>query len=261
MRLIGSVLWLIKAISLLRNWPVVMANAVQLRADSDLEYALRNGMRYRAWAGTLSIHVVNVLFEVVGRDAYGLRELDRDVEVIVDIGAHIGAFSVCAARKWPTAKLYAYEPVPENYGYCRGNLRANHVLNATIRNLGVASSAGTRTFHLSESSPGDHSIYTATGKAVQLPVVSLNEILASVGSENIDLLKMDCEGAEYEILMSVDNETLNRIERITMEVHVVSGGTRQELVSKLNRSGFSVRHGTKDGVSMLYATRVRRPSG
>jgi hypothetical protein len=78
-------------------------------------------------------------------------------------------------------------------------------------------------------------------QTLEVPSTSLDAIFAEREIEQCDLLKMDCEGAEYEILFAASDDTLRRIRRIVLEYHdwVVPFGHR-DLARMLRERGFEV---------------------
>jgi len=78
---------------------------------------------------------------------------------------------------------------------------------------------------------------------IRVSAVTIPEIFAENGLERCDLLKMDCEGAEYDIIYNCPSEVLGRIERIAMEVHGGPGAGQNidALEVFLRESGFATR--------------------
>jgi hypothetical protein len=84
----------------------------------------------------------------------------------------------------------------------------------------------------------------AADGAVTIECTTLDRIIAEQGLETIDLLKMDCEGAEYEIFYQASDETLARIQEMRIEYHVLEGPdeTPDRLAAFLADKGFRVTH-------------------
>ena len=94
------------------------------------------------------------------------------------------------------------------------------------------------------------------------PVKSLRRMLDENGVDRVNYLKCDCEGGEYEILRSLDDETWARIDKIALEFHEYAPGQhRGELIELLERHGFQVEvqkswfEYTFMKYGMLWATR------
>jgi len=88
---------------------------------------------------------------------------------------------------------------------------------------------------------------------------SLEDFFLDQDIDRVDLMKMDCEGAEYEILFGVSERTLARIDRLIMEYHDVGEGRNHHaLVAFLVKSGFVVRRVENlvhPNLGYLYAAR------
>jgi FkbM family methyltransferase len=219
------------------NWPTFLANYTGLSHRGGT-YRLRNGMRLSDEEGLLTGTIAVVFL----RKHYGTF---RDKSVIVDIGANIGVFTLYAAAQCPEARIYSFEPVPKNFACLRRNVASNR-LEGRIRtfNLGVAATSGKRTLHLS-SSPL-HSVFDseADTESLEIECVTLPEILSSNGLDRIDLMKMNCEGAEYEIFYSAPDDCLLKISEIRMEFHNMDAEENnvEKLIGFLERKGFRTTH-------------------
>jgi FkbM family methyltransferase len=152
-----------------------------------------------------------------------MREAERDYNtdalaldensVIVDIGAHVGVVSMTLAKRHG-CRVYAYEPQPENYRRLLENIALNGLGHLIIPHpYAVTGDGRDVTISHDERNSGGGSIYKGTGEWVKS--VTLPDILAEVGGR-IDLLKIDCEGAEYEIFEGAD---LSGIKAIRAEFH------------------------------------------
>lgn len=145
--------------------------------------------------------------------------LPSPLKVVVDIGAHIGGTAVLCAKLG--AKVYAVEPDPENFELLLENISLNGVEdNVLFQNVAVGGKSGTRSLRKNESNSGGFGFFTAIDKPtseVEVQTVTLAEVLEDL--EYVDLLKMDCEGAEYEILFEADESLFDKIGQISMEMH------------------------------------------
>ncbi len=167
---------------------------------------------------------------------YHLDELTFEPgDVVIDVGAHVGVVSCYLAKKWPGITVYAFEPIPANYDRLVRNIKANGLTNIAAHNLAVTDDG--RTLVLSgdpDMNTGHYSAYAERGATTLVcDSVKLADVTAS--TPHIALLKLDCEGAEYEILHSLGRE-LGKVNALAMEVHenariVDTFGTGANLVS------------------------------
>jgi FkbM family methyltransferase len=142
-------------------------------------------------------------------------------DTVVDIGANIGVFTIYAAtRTRKQNKVYAFEPFPINFEALQQNIRANRLNNVIPCKLAVSVQSGTELF---TDSTDDWRLkivaLIATEKYIEVPSIILEDLMDQNHLEQIDLLKMDCEGSEGIILRSTSRSYLQRIRNISMEFH------------------------------------------
>lgn len=179
--------------------------------------------------------------------------------LIVDIGAHIGLFSLYASALNQNVKILSYEPEEENFKNLKENLKQNHIQNVTAKNLAVAGKEGIATLYISEDShnhsldknakgirPGANSCSRHStgndncflGRKVQ--ATTLDKILSTHAV--CDLVKMDCEGAEFEIVSSAQPETLKKVKRFFIEYHEYTEGNSAQTIKRiLEKNNFKVQ--------------------
>lgn len=151
---------------------------------------------------------------------YRLQDIElQPGDVVVDVGAHVGVVSCYLAKKFPQARVWAFEPNPANFERLIRNLDANGCVNVFAYPDAITSDG--RDLELR----GDHTINTGSYGAWSagpevVPVRSrrLYDIWTMEGWGRIALLKLDCEGAEYEILRGLGSR-LDHVTRLVMEVH------------------------------------------
>lgn len=171
----------------------------------------------------------------------------QDGWTVLDIGAGLGDFSILAAHGYPNNQVYAYEPFLESFTLLNRNLAANRVGNVQVFQQAIGRT-GSLVLDLSGDEPLQ--IQSRQGQAleseriersVEVTSLALNEVFVQNGLQRCDLLKMDCEGAEYDILLNAKPEALQRIQRLVMEYHDdIDGHRHAELVDFLKEQGFQV---------------------
>jgi FkbM family methyltransferase len=247
----------------------------------------RRARLFRLFRAGNQFEVNNVVVPIVFQDEYQIEDLRFDPrDIVVDIGAHIGVFSYLCYIQGSRA-LYCYEPGKRNFHLLERNLGflpGVHLFSAAVwrsdtegspdlilsvdpdlENTGmnsVLASGHVVEFwnqHLLPSSGGD-----------RVASVPLDAILERF--DRVTLLKLDCEGSEFPILLT--SRQLHKVERIIGEVHEldaevmelldphsrVPGYTTyrvEDLVAKLEPLGFHVR--TRGGRPHLYYFDARRP--
>lgn len=171
-----------------------------------------------------------ILREVIASDGYGLLSLKAagmEPQIIVDVGAHIGAFAGWAKAQWPNALVICIEALFENmlllqsntrdvenvqchYGALLGTVPSHHVRLHSFR-LNPVSPENTGSSRM--ALPGE--LYDEV-----VPALTLGEVLHQHRVDRIDLLKLDCEGAELDLLRAAaDSGLLSCIGVIRGEWH------------------------------------------
>jgi FkbM family methyltransferase len=201
-------------VSTVKNWWPFTLNYIGL-ANSTRIYQLRSGLRIHT-DEAVDAATIAVIFI---KDDYGTIAPDS---IVVDIGANIGVFALYAAHTAPGSRVYAYEPMPKTFAVLQKNITDNQFTERiTSYPLGVAATVGTRDFYLTDGSPFN-SLYEqsrSTGHTVTITTTTLSAILEDNQLEKIDLLKIDCEGAEFEILYATPPHIFAKITEIRLEYH------------------------------------------
>jgi FkbM family methyltransferase len=177
-----------------------------------------------------------------GKEKYSIKKSDT----IIDIGAHIGFFTIKAAKKATEGKVYAFEPFSKHFQLLEENVKQNNLSNVKIFNEAVSDKQGTTTFYYTmNGDPGDTSLYVVNPEKEhyqeEIKTFSLDELFEREQINKCDFLKLDCEGSEYKILYNASDKTLNSIEKIVMEWHKFSDDHNvNELADFLKEKGFNV---------------------
>lgn len=118
---------------------------------------------------------------------------------ILDIGAHKGYFILYARALNASVPIYAYEPEEQNFRALKEHIAMNRVEGVVAKNAAVAGEEGTVILNVSEDSH-NHSLVVDPGmmKHQKVSAVTLERVLVKMGG--CDLIKMDVEGAEFQIL-------------------------------------------------------------
>jgi FkbM family methyltransferase len=184
--------------------------------------------------------------------------------VIVDIGAHVGVFTAWAATQYKGLRVVALEPSSRMCAALRENVAASRLNDVTIVQAACGAGAGEAALY-SRGAEGMNSLYQKDnyGSAFRaletVQVVTLDEVFRRFAIERCALLKLDCEGAEYDILFNAADVTLARVERIAMEYHVgLAPGSPEALRDFLDGRGFTVRYSPLADEEGGYLHAVRR---
>jgi FkbM family methyltransferase len=143
---------------------------------------------------------------------------------IVDIGANAGYFTVFSLLKFTSPSLLAYEPIPVNYAQLERHRDLNQTQNIKCFPVAISGHCGEiqLLFDASDSFTTSATMLSAGINApdsLNVKSITLQRIFEDNSFNKCDLLKIDCEGAEYDILYSCPPEVLKRVDQIAMEVH------------------------------------------
>ena len=164
---------------------------------------------------------VDTLVEIWGLTEYtaGGFYVPAREDVVLDVGANVGLFSIWLSRCAPGVRVAAFEPFPENYSTLVANL-AGWSHRVTPYNVAVGRSTGRGQMLAAGERSLDHRL--AAGESISAPtvtVMSLYDAIQLTQAASIDLLKLDVEGAELDILEGTSTETMRRIRRLAIEYH------------------------------------------
>jgi FkbM family methyltransferase len=226
------------------NWPLYFAFKWGLRRPSEIEFRLRPSGVIRVPTRRL------VEFKQSFFDEVYVRGLARPVHGgdVIDIGANVGCFTLFAASALGCDRVIAFEPDPGNFRKLEENALLNPDRKIFAVRKAVGRDSGDAVFFsdVKASFPLGGTLVSDRGKqrgykTIHVQCTSLADIFSEYGISRCPLLKLDCEGAEFDILETADPALLKRIDQIAMEVHDMPGRTKKGLVERLNSGGFDSR--------------------
>lgn len=142
-------------------------------------------------------------------------------KTIVDIGANIGFFALRMKQLYPEAQIYCYEPFPPNFKRLHKLIRENQLSDCQATQKGVSGSSGQAELHIHDKNTGGHSILpdqnTDSSNVLGIELISLRDVFDGLNKPQIDILKLDCEGAEKDIILSLDAEQAANVKSIVFE--------------------------------------------
>lgn len=227
------------------GWPRLARLPVEVR--------LRNRVRARCrldeFSGFVEVWVYRE-YEVPGLRWNELRN-------IVDVGANVGAATLWFASRAPYGRIVAVEPAPAVLPSLMRNVEANGLGNR-VEVVPVALGATSGIGYLKPSSSSLSASVGAgpTTGGLPVPIVSLGQLLEKTKIRKLDLLKLDCEGSEFEILRSSETSVLRSIRAIVGEFHASLSDDRSDLEQVLLRSGFDCRFRGSDNLGLFSAVRT-----
>lgn len=191
----------------------------------------------------------SVLAEVYIHDEYDLAHfvpgMMTQEPIVLDIGAHVGIFTVSVCERFGNARVYCYEPSPHAFAYLSANVAQNALGDrVTVINKAVTARAGSLPFFADDLASGGNTLFTELPRDGQRQLVveseSFERVMANVPGQ-VDILKIDCEGSEYPIVLESPASAWSRVTNVLLEHHPVNGRSWDELKSKLTSLGFEER--------------------
>ena len=197
-------------------------------------------VHYRSSSSDMVLIYEILLKSKYKREYYFPEELNP--KVIFDIGANIGITSIYLATIFPNANIYSFEPLKENFDILQKN--TSQFGNIKIFNIGLGAVNGSFKVYMSDDNEnyGGVSFYSEVEGNLnksysECEVKNVNVIMEELDIICVDLIKIDTEGAEYDILTSFKYEFLKKTSWITGELH---GNRDFELLNYLDNIGFSI---------------------
>lgn len=188
----------------------------------------------------------------------------KDGDIVFDVGANIGLFSLLLVSEYQNLSVIAIEPIRRNFDVLNRNLQSyktNHELRVVRFGVGACCS-DQETFHFFIDTPGESTRHlnerTTQRKLLtdsllhvghydddnddrytteSCPMTTVSNLMALNQVDHIDLLKIDVEGDELEVLKGIEINDFNNIKQIVVEVHDVQGRL-SNITSILQAAGY-----------------------
>ena len=196
-----------------------------------------------------------VTFEIVATGSY--EPLSRKVllailsegMIFIDIGAHVGLFSVPASfAVGSKGTVIAFEPHPENFAILRTNIHNNEIKNAQLIQSAVTNFNGVSELHESAINSGDHRLVETnriSGSKVETVTTTLDTFCEQNNITKVDVIKIDVQGSEFAVLDGMQklldqNKKLALIIEYSPWMLRAAGAIPERLIQKLKMQGFDI---------------------
>ena len=200
-------------------------------------------------------YLMSAFDEIYLRGVYdeALQGLNENA-VVVDLGANAGFFSMAALMRQRKLNVVAVEPLPVNANLFRHQMKLNGIDEVDLVEKAILTTDADH-LDLNIESADRASVSASmlnkerTKSQLRVEVQSLDDLVRGHHIEAIDLLKIDCEGAEYNIIFNASDDLLHSVKRIVIETHSwvpESEGTIPELVKFLGAKDYRTRMLHKD---------------
>ena len=229
----------------IENWPTAIALRLFRKSQKGMRLlSFRDGLNVMVRAGEGDW---SVLHEIIFARSYGkafdfLKQTQGDANVL-DLGGNIGLFALACAQKVPQAKITSFEPGPPNQRMFEINRLVNPELGSRmeLRRQAVGGTARIDNWFFDEARPGASSLFATTGQACRVEIAAFKDVVAAM-PKPIALVKIDIEGAEYELLDETPAESWREIQTISLELHDDPRGkmSQQAFLDRMRALGFTV---------------------
>ena len=245
-----------KSIIIVKNWRDLLSIYFEKYVNNICFLNLRNGQKLeiRTTKNSSDIHVFS---EIWLENAYLKNFKLKTNSTIIDIGAHIGLFSILVSNICKNGMIYSYEPEKENYNLLNTNLKNNNIKNINFNNLGVASKNGIMKLYFNKNDFAGHSLYRKSEHSVDIKTISIDDIFLKNNLLQCDLLKLDCEGGEYDIIMNLSEAILEKINAICIEYEKIPDlkYTKKDMISKLRKKFIVIDQINSENAGYIFATK------
>lgn len=204
------------------------------------------------------------VYEIFVEDEYRIGWFTSDLgesPVALDIGGHVGCFSVAFARRHPGARVDAYEASPSTAVYLLRNI-ADNALESRVHgnNLAVQGVAGTLELADNGAASGHNGVLHLTEDSAKVTVrsIAMSEAL-TISGRTADLVKIDTEGGEYDMVLGSDPSDWAGVRRVVLEYHDLPGHSWEELEAFFTSAGLNLVHREKFAERLGMAWLSRDP--
>lgn len=229
---------IILVFKVIKNLKVFFLDFFGLIEDKEVVYETRSGLKFFTRTGTSDKSEVVI---ICGDSEYPKRYFPKENDpVIIDIGSHIGSFSgyIQKMLQGNNPVVYSVEPAPNNFHYLVKNMEVNSFDASRCFSVAVGNKNGAGYI----DSTKDNDAFTVVGderlkthhadKMIKCEMVTLEKFCDDRHIKAVDLLKIDCEGGEYDIFNHSLEFIKKNVKSIFAEVHYIS---KEENISEFKK--------------------------
>jgi FkbM family methyltransferase len=222
-----------------KNWylyPLIYLNIIK---RDFVTFKMNSGLKMKIRVKATDLMQLTTIWLTREYEAPGFEIKENDT--IIDVGGHIGLFMLFCEQFCHKGKIYCFEPASDNYKIFLDNTKLNNFKNVFPFNIAVSKQDGKIPLYLNDDTSG-HSIFLKNSNSIQVDSITLQKIFDLNNIEKCNLLKLDCEGSEYEIIDSLPESYFSMIDKMIIEYHFAEKYPKllTNLIKKLERTSFSV---------------------
>jgi len=222
-----------------KNWylyPLIYLNIIK---RGFVTFKTNSGLKMKIRVKSTDLMQLTTIWLTREYEAPGFEIKENDT--IIDVGGHIGLFMLFCEQFCHKGKIYCFEPASDNYKIFLDNTKLNNFKNVFPFNIAVSKQDGKIPLYLNDDTSG-HSIFLKNSNSIQVDSITLQKIFDLNNIKKCNLLKLDCEGSEYEIIDSLPESYFSMIDKMIIEYHFAEKYPKllTNLIKKLERTSFSV---------------------
>jgi len=200
----------LKSTKLFKNWYIYPLVYFKLTKKQYVIFETKTGLNIKIRVNSTDLMALTHVWMI---QEYSNNDFHiNDDDIVIDVGAHIGLFALYVSQFCKNGKILCYEPIKENYDMLVSNLKLNNMKNIFAFNKAVSKSDSPVRIYLNSDESG-HSMFQANESYVDIDSTSLENIIIDNNLASVDFLKLDCEGAEYEIIESLPTPKFREIKK------------------------------------------------
>lgn len=241
----------------LQNWDAYLRYKIMGKKGDDFTFQLRDGYKVVVPRQVIP-EFKESLFEEVYWSRLPAKLLNMQQPIVLDVGANVGFFSISCHCRLNNPRVIAFEPIARNYTLLQKNAGRLPADRFTFLHQALNDREGELVlkFNSAQDITTSASLFDNVHGSDEEVVscISLSAVMKNYELDRIDLLKLDCEGAEYNILYNSPPELFKRVNNIAMEAHQGPGEKENKfaLAEWLKSMGYAVK---TDGGEMLWGYR------
>tara|TARA_B100000686_G_C16775162_1_gene967921 strand:+ start:1009 stop:1782 length:774 start_codon:yes stop_codon:yes gene_type:complete len=223
-----------------KNWYIYPIIYFKLTKNKYAIFEAKSGQKIKIRVNSTDLMALTHVWMI--QEYYANNFEIKDDDDVIDIGAHIGLFALYASQFCKNGRIFCFEPIEENYNLLLENIKLNDIKNIIPFNLAVSDKISKIKIYLNNDESG-HSIFLNNEKSVLVNSTTLENIFTENHIDNCNFLKLDCEGAEYQIIDSLNPVFFGKISKTIIEYHLADTNPEllENLTQKLDSHNFKIK--------------------
>ena len=247
-----------KARKIFINWHTLIGVYFKIIKKENVILETRNNIKIKIRTNSTDIMQLGTVWLVEDYEVSGFNINNEDI--VIDIGAHIGLFSLFVSQYCKNGKIFSYEPIEKNFRILKENIELNKIKNVIYFNSAVSNQSNKLKIFI-DSDDSAHSIFESDRDFIEVNSTTVKSIFDENKIKKCNLLKLDCEGAEYQIIESIPKEYFLKIDKMIIEYHIANENPElyKKLIQNLKDNSFKIKiEPISDGMGMIYAINTNK---